>query len=772
MSEKIVDIHESIDRENKKWIKNKIAEVYSDSNKDLADLKNSITNTQNASDIMESKFTMEHVKNVFKTALTQFSNWKSFKEVFWWKTVEWPEGMWAGLIITLQIALTKLGEQPGIIDWVYWSNTKAAIESFQGKNDLVKDWQAGPLTIAKILEKLDGTTTVTTTSAVSETPVTTTEEVSTAEVSTTEVSTTEVPVVTPATDVQKHTETVTETGLIGNELVGENYDILKTKLKGMDWEAINALWDLQVLQETTKTKIFCFEEANQKEIEQMLAPVMIATGDMPTASVNAIINSREFSWCVSYSIKDIAETLNIVLKGVDQNNNLKNVDMTYFKKFCKYLIGTNPQMITFDVAQKKYVDNSSDNNSFINVLFAETLTSSTGAVVSLTKTNGDTTIEHMDSNEAQHELRHAEFETIIAKDPKRLEEIRDYFYGKNLTDPNQQNERVTNIKSFLNAIYNHELSYTRHFTVGGEKPELAERQNFINSITYSTIQTLAQKINGNDKYDIKREFPLQSWWTIGTAEFNLLTEFWAYSRESENPTVNLGDQKFSWEPNNAYITNEVPDSSGIIGKAWELFYKYEIIRNNLIALQLPDWWTKPEYSTKKTTDQQPVIFDQQNPTIVWQEPDNIHLQIINNNQKYQIHFDKNGILLPNQELTFDWKKHLISVNQGKILFTEKKTDFNNNYSKLTDVVKAENKEQFKNVLNIINEKDKSDFLKMFDELPIDKIQASPNELKFNIDLTNEVDFSNIKTKYKDLFKSFSIVINPYINNKWMEVTFM
>jgi len=174
MSEKITDIHESVNK--KDWVKNKIAEVYADSNKDLQTLKNSIINTSNADEIMEQKFTMDHVKNVLQDTVDFIS-----KE---WHT-EAFEKQWAGLTLSLQIALTKLGFDPWVIDGVYikwtdqteWSaattktekekiysrsKTRKAVKAFQEKwntkntnNQITVDWRAGKETLTRILQKLN-----------------------------------------------------------------------------------------------------------------------------------------------------------------------------------------------------------------------------------------------------------------------------------------------------------------------------------------------------------------------------------------------------------------------------------------------------------------------------------------------------------------------------------------------------------------------------------------------------------------------------------------
>ncbi len=105
-----IDIHESINRQDRNWIKKQIAEVYANSNMDLNNLKNSIISTQNADDIMEKNFTMDHVKKVL-TDTVSFISKEGHANTF--------EKQWAGLTLSLQIALKKLGYNLWIIDGVY-----------------------------------------------------------------------------------------------------------------------------------------------------------------------------------------------------------------------------------------------------------------------------------------------------------------------------------------------------------------------------------------------------------------------------------------------------------------------------------------------------------------------------------------------------------------------------------------------------------------------------------------------------------------------------
>jgi hypothetical protein len=103
---------------------------------------------------------------------------------------------------------------------------------------------------------------------------------------------------------------------------------------------------------------------------------------------------------------------------------------------------------------------------------------------------------------------------------------------------------LNKVKVFLEAIYSSEdVPYNWHFdhdiSASSSTPEdqkqkesKKKRLDFIASLSSGT--ELATKI----KKDI---YP-----TGNYPEFNLLTEFWAYARE-QDPTINLGDHKFSWE---------------------------------------------------------------------------------------------------------------------------------------------------------------------------------------------------------------------------------
>ncbi|MDD3262283.1 MAG: peptidoglycan-binding domain-containing protein [Candidatus Absconditabacteria bacterium] len=685
MSEKITDIHESVNK--KDWVKNKIAEVYADSNKDLQTLKNSIINTSNADEIMEQKFTMDHVKNVLQDTV-DFISKEGHTEAF--------EKQGAGLTLSLQIALTKLGFKPGVIDGIYMkgsdqtegravttkaekekiysrSNTRKAVKDFQEQwnknnpnNKLVEDGRAGKETLTKILEKLNQQPIITgidlnpkvkladklkesekllaeigaqyilpkgdrTAEKIDKTLTTpskvilksniggktveiefdeTDEDLSgfnpnfrldfglktryynptlisgkdsfdlqerilgkgptaktiitlipkkeeTKPVKKTEKS--DKPVVIPTPPEKEETETE---GLTGNELNAEvyNYEDLKGKLQGMNGEKITALGELQSLQESTKTKLFCFESENQKTIEEMLAPVIIATGDMPYSSVNYMITSQDKrdSGCVSYSIKDIAETLNTILKGVENNSELKDIDMQNFKKFCKYLL--EKEIIVFDATQKKYIDKAGG-EEFINVLFAKKLENTDGAEISIAK-DGQTIVEHMDVNEANHELRHAEFESKIKNNSEYYTLWKNYFYKP---------ENLEKVKQFLKVIYqSNDIPYTWHFDNDGSTSQ--KRMDFIESL---------------DSNSLKTKIKTTAYPTGNTPESNLLNEFWAYTHDGlqnssypqPNDVNDIDLKQFPWEE--GYVA---PQNDGIETGNQEILNtinsKYDITGNN------------------------------------------------------------------------------------------------------------------------------------------------------------------------------------------------
>ncbi len=309
-------------------------------------------------------------------------------------------------------------------------------------------------------------------------------------------------------------------------------------------------------------------------------------------------------------------------------------------------------------------------------------------------------------------------------------------------------------------------------TPTGEKQEQVEENLYKNSEFIfdghipQWIKNIFDKNNIFDKYSLQLEKNIA--WTETKVDINGANKQILNLKEdfNGNTSIDLHFSKLWWDSidfkiniirtenanSKKFTLKRVNISQGTSGEALN---ETANIINKISGVWLPQWWEKPN---------NPIILD----TI---SPFDVHLKLKYKNQEYQIDFDKDGKLKPGKELTFDGETHVVDIDNNKIVFTKKQIS-SNDFSKLTDVIKMENKEIFKDTLNIINEKDKSDFLNMMSELPVDKIQASPIELKFKIDFKNDVNFWEIKTKYKDLFKSFSIVINPYVNNKWMEVTFM
>lgn len=394
-------------------------------------------------------------------------------------------------------------------------------DSFELKENIVLPWTTAKTEITLLPKKEAATTNKT------KTPIATPSQKSKKEQETVVV---EPVVVTTTESIKKPVEKAETWKLNWNELNNETYKELEGKLIWIkDGDEVKLLnQDLLTLQTKTKTKVFSFENANQTIIEKMLAPVIIATGDMPKESVEKLIN-KEDTGCVSYSISDIAETLNVILK--EENPDEQYINTKYFKQFCKYLLEKN--YIKYD--NGKYIDNTTDDKNFINVLFIEGLNFSDNSGEISVRKNWEILKKTMNANEAMHELRHAEFETLIAKDPKRLKELYDYFYNSDNLDI---------IKKFLNAIYSSEgFPYTWHFNnddlIKSTKQKLAFIQN-------TTSEEIKSKIKSNDKYIIKRNIPLEWWSEIGTAEFNLFTEFWAYTHEQGPYKIEL-NHKFTWE---------------------------------------------------------------------------------------------------------------------------------------------------------------------------------------------------------------------------------
>ena len=139
------------------WVKQQIEDVYKETNNNLSWLKDKITNNT-----LEKELTLDHVKAVLDNALDKFNNGQTLKEVYGGKTTAWPEWMWSGLNISVQIILRKLGIDPWDIDWFYGTKTKKAVENFQDKwnkdhpNDkITKDGWAGKETIKRIIESFN-----------------------------------------------------------------------------------------------------------------------------------------------------------------------------------------------------------------------------------------------------------------------------------------------------------------------------------------------------------------------------------------------------------------------------------------------------------------------------------------------------------------------------------------------------------------------------------------------------------------------------------------
>lgn len=657
------------------WAKEQVENVFKNTEADLKNLKEGIV----------TGISENHIKNIL-------SSFKDKMEKKWFNNAL-KDNTWAWYTLALQIALSQLGYNPWQIDWIYRSSnqiktkteskTMAAVKTFQEQwnkdnpNDrLVVDWRAGPATIAKILGKL-WTKTIVNQSTV-KTNVKKTDETKKPEETQEEKKPVEIkkPVVvnTPKEEPEEELEVI-ESKLNWNELAEENYEELKKNLWGMetdisieDTEKVYGEMTLENIREKTRTKIFCFDWSNivkQTMVEQMLAPVIIATWDMPYNSVKNIIDSREtnYSWSVSYSIKDIAETLNVILK--EENPDDKYIDTAFFKQFCKYLL--DKKVIEFK--DWKYLDNISDEKDFINVLFTESDWNWPKIKVWETEVRVATDI--------QHELHHAYFETVIAKDSNKLNELRNYFYDSNNLDT---------VKKFLKAIYSSEdLPYNWHFDSDGSASQ--KRLDFINNLTSGE----------NLKSNIKNE----NYSTGNSPEFNLLTEFWAYSHE-QNPTIDLGDHKFSWEE--WYVAPENIESQEILNT---INTRYEIAGNNNDTIDLND----VEHLTNWDILIKWKIWEEQLDIIFNSDYSNPRLQI--NQKQYNLYeFDrgwkKQIFVVPNSVTTYEnflsYRDNLViqwrdeAIKEGKFDFSDSekvtivfkyeaneiKISFNNDWSLVTD----------------------------------------------------------------------------------------
>lgn len=432
--------------------------------------------------------------------------------------------------------------------------------------------------------------------------------------------------ITPAENTNLQTEITHETGLNGNELANENYNELKDKLIGINGEIINFSHPrLKKLQDETKTQLFCFDWTSletQTIIEKMLAPVIVATGDMPHTSVHTLITSTDtdYSWSVSYSIKDIAETLNVILKWVQNNPELKDIDMTYFKKFCKYL--SEKKLITYSNGQ--YVDNKNDDKQFINVLFSEIKTY--GPAIKINGKEG-----HV-AESALHELRHAEFEAKIANNQNNYNELKQYFNAPT---------NIAVVSAFLTAIYgNEELPYTWHFNVPGET--LAQRKSFIENLERdpSQLQT-----------SLKSE-PYSTW---NTPEFNLLTEFWAYTHDGDNSDVEIISPVFSWE--HGY-------NKGI--------EEWKAIIDQLSNLKLPNGWTWLNKDKKVSIDTNTY--------------NKFYVEILSNEttpSKYKLNFDAMWNFIDDHVTwIYNWKSFKFALENWEIIL--KKIENNDLSQNITD----------------------------------------------------------------------------------------
>lgn len=487
------------------WIKNQVEKTYQETDSGLKDLKDKITN-----DTLENELTMEHVKGVLKNALDKFSQGKSFKDVYGGTTIAWPEGMWAGLVLNVQIALKKLGKDVGVIDWRYGKRTKDAVIAFQKENSLEGDWRAGKLTLTKMLEQLG--------------------------------------------EPQKAKEEAKK---------DEETKKPDEETKKPDEEKKKTEQETIILDETTETKIDHLSKIKENFILE------------PATYIN--------------------------IQSVEQK------DQTFVMKAKLY---DKDVSIVFDKDYKNPVLEIGKDIFNLNVL-----TIKEGKAELLIK------------------------EILITNKPTL-----------------QQNQEAE--KAVENLYKNAE------FVLEGFIPESKKIEAIFN--TTNLIDNFSLWLQ---KDTSGKETKVDVAW-VNKEKINLKDDFTA----ANNNSINLHFSKLEGQSIDFILTIKKTDSPdrkkftitsvvNLPGDSWAEFLEQKNIESKILDLQLPIGWTK-------ATDK-PITFDIQNPTTPWQETDKIHLHIVNNNQKEQIDFDKDGELLQNQELTFDKKTHLVSKENNKIVFTEK-----------------------------------------------------------------------------------------------------
>ena len=125
--------------------------------------------TQSASEIQEIAWVVDNVKSELQELKKEFFFEKDDKEVRYnmnaikdylsfLKDKSWNElakEHQFSATIAVQIALRKLGYQSGKVDGILWNMTKENIGKFQSESGLKTDGIPWPLTINKILEKLN-----------------------------------------------------------------------------------------------------------------------------------------------------------------------------------------------------------------------------------------------------------------------------------------------------------------------------------------------------------------------------------------------------------------------------------------------------------------------------------------------------------------------------------------------------------------------------------------------------------------------------------------
>lgn len=96
-------------------------------------------------ELQDETLTVDEVISLLDTSEAK-NNWNKFKDT--------PKNS-ARYVIALQAGLKMLSQDPGKIDALYGGNTRNAVIAFQKAEGLTADGAPGPITIGKLLEKLN-----------------------------------------------------------------------------------------------------------------------------------------------------------------------------------------------------------------------------------------------------------------------------------------------------------------------------------------------------------------------------------------------------------------------------------------------------------------------------------------------------------------------------------------------------------------------------------------------------------------------------------------